>query len=257
MFKITISFLCLTLSWLNAQETFHVLHVEGTILYDTITKPLEMGDEIVGNPKLKFSSENDRAVLLSNLRGRLILSSLQRADEKISEIEYYFKNNILPVKEYTATRGVTKGVIHLFFEDSSLYLPKKIKAFTIPKNDDSYYMLEYFIHEKRYQTKLKIIDDGFIELNSNVFFPDNDSLDIDELSKVNLKYYTKEDNQLIDINSIIFKWHEIGHISKELLFLKDRLKKKNLNEKSINQELTNFLRYSYGTDLKLQDFDVQ
>lgn len=257
MLRLKIIILFFTLSGLNAQETFHVLHIEGTILYDTITKPLEMGDEIVGNPKFKFSSVQDRAVLLSNLRGRLILFSFQKTKEKKSEFEYYFKNNILPVKEYTATRGDTADIIHLFFKDSLLYLPKRIVAFKIPENHASYYILEYFICERRYQTKLKIIENSQIELNSSAFLSGSDYLDFNQLNNVSLKYYTEKNDKVIDINSIRFRSYQLEDIRKELLFLKDRLKEQKLSERLVIMELADFLRQSYGSDLKLEDFEIQ
>lgn len=245
-----LGFLC------SSQETFLVLHLEGEITYDSIIKPIKVGDEFVGNPKFKFSSKSDRAALLSNLRGRIILFPNQNVDSKISEVSYYLKNNVLPVKEYTATRGQNDNFTILYFKENKLFLPKRIKAFTIPKNEESFYAIEYRVKGKTFQTNLKISNDGFLELDSNSFPLAQHEVKSKDVEKIFLKFYDHKSNRFFEINSLLFKHFLIENITLELSFYKKELKKRGLNKAKIKLELLEYLQDVYTSDLRQIDFDI-
>lgn len=230
-----------------SQETFHVLHVEGIIIMDTSKVALKVGDEIIGNPNFQFSSETDKALLLSNLKGRVVLFQNTPKQQPTGEVAYYFKNNILPIKDYTGSRGNDENISFLFFDENKLVLPRKIKVFKIPDSEESYYEFQFEVGAELVKKRLPLLSHGFLELNSDLF--QGLSQLKNSIMNPTMYYIDNESNTLIE--SLKFQIIYLSKVREEVRFYQDWLTKKGKSETEVNEILGDFINHTYGSEITL------
>ncbi|WP_460218555.1 hypothetical protein [Psychroserpens sp. MEBiC05023] len=239
-----------------SQEAFLVLQVEGSITYDSITKPIQVGDEFFGNPKFKFATDKAKAVILSNLKGRVVLFPNKPEQETTSALVYYLKNNILPVKEYTATRGDNSDAIQLIFKNNALYHTKTIKVYKRPKDQNSYYFLSYKRNAIEFISKLDMSSNGFIEISKATFETPPDSTSIHVPEHMKLHYYNAETTETIHLKNLKFDLIQLESIESELKLYQQWLVQQGVKRKKHEALLTDYIQDTYTSDLNLNDFTI-
>lgn len=231
-----------------SQERFHVLHVRGNINIDTAKTYIRVGDEFKGNPNFRFSSENDISILLSNLRGKLVLSPLREGKHSRGEFFYFLNENLLPLKDYTGTRGKFDQFTYLFFNGGELLVPKKIRISKKPSSKDSYYYLKLTSSEdEKLERRLSIDPKGYIDINNFIIgLPANTKQSV---KSCEINYYDGINGESITIKTIQFIPKQITEIKKEIHFYREYLRKEGKNEKEILNLISGHLENIYGDEV--------
>lgn len=237
-----------------SQEFYNVLHVNGTIMIDSTNTPIKTGDKLKGNIKFRFSSNNDKAVLLSSTKGRFVLFAKEKNKQNISELKFYLQKNILPIKDFTATRSNDYATTNLFIKNKQLFTPKKIKIFKIPSNIDSYYFIEYLLDQKKIKKRLNISEGGFLMLDADIFQIKNQN---SKVKNVSINFHDAKTGKNIAIKSMKIKCYDYENILNELLNYRKVLHSQNYDSAKIKEHLSLFLKDTYGTDIKLADFEIK
>lgn len=234
-------------SILFSQEKFQVLQVFGEIRINSSNKLLKIRDTLSGNPTFNFSNETDKALLLSNFKGRVVLFKNKIEKEPDGKLIYYLKNNILPFKDYTGSRGYNNNISYLFFDKFKLIIPKKIKVFKVPESSSSFYQIRYNIANKNYTKKLIVNPDGYFKLESRIFEQKVSSKQLPE--QIKIYYYDNTTDSFKRLKNLNYLSINIQDIKEEIDIYKNwLLENKN---KEIDAKLKKYLRSVYGNDLNL------
>ncbi len=248
--KNVILLLSTSILYLNgfSQEIFHVLHVRGNIKIDTAKAYLKIGDEFKGNPNFRFSSEDDISILLSNFRGRLVLSPLRQERIPNGEFFYFLKENLLPIKDYTGTRGEIANYTYLFFENSKLLNSKKIKISKRLNSKASHYFLKLTSNKGDVmERRLPIDAKGFLEIDNSVIDISNRSAKTIEGCQI--YYYDGIDNKSRNIKMMVFIPKQISEIKEEIKVYRNYLVKKGISEEETSNLISDYLVTIYGIDV--------
>jgi hypothetical protein len=90
---------------IEAEELYHVLFVQGQILNKTSGAMLQRGDKLKATDKVIFKSKDAKAVVMSNVRGRFVMSA--NPSKVGSELAEVVSNIVSPLKTNSklSTRG--------------------------------------------------------------------------------------------------------------------------------------------------------
>ncbi len=208
---ITLIFFALMLSGsLHAQsdgELYHVIMTQGTIYNSSSKSLLSRGATIKASDKVVFKSSDARAIMLSQTRGRFVMSP--KAAAAGSELASVVKEVASPLKSNSSlsTRGFGESAPIINFKDffgDSIFvvvgdeLPFKVNTSKYPLNAQNQIAIRYEYQGDNEDYKGKIVlktvgfEDNVVKLNKETHFTYKDALvNTDALDKIEL-YYLKD-----------------------------------------------------------------
>lgn len=249
MKKLSIIFSLLFLAFNGfSQEKFQVLHVRGTVMIDSSKKAIKVGDEIENNLNIKFSSENDLITLTSSKTGRFNVSPKIVERKTSGELVFFLRENFLPAKDYTGTRGEFDQFTYLYFAGSKLMTPIKIRIAKKPNSVDSYYYLVLNTNKgENIIRRLQLDSNGNININNSViglFENSNQSV-----TSCEVKFYDSTKNKSFDNNTTKFIPKQIEEIKNEIALYKDYLIRENKTNNEISNLISEYLSNIYGDEV--------
>jgi hypothetical protein len=246
-YLLSICFCCVSLISINANdELFYVLYVKGQITLLTNNHPLQTGDELTGNPLFKYSSESDYAVLVSSIRGRMVLRAKSQTPN--SKLQYYLNENLIPSKEFTGTRASSEtNLTYLIFDyNNNLFLPKEISVSFSPADDDSYYLLSFSYDNLPLDYRLETTTQKTVKIIPNCFKKDGNNLDPLSITNLKLQFYNAEKEKVMSINGINLQVLQMAVLRNESETYKKALTNQKISSSEVKQSIIDYFLEVYG-----------
>lgn len=94
------------------QEDYNIIFVKGDVKVASSNETLTKGSTISSSDSISFSSPNDLVIVIGSSSGKYVIKPLDNERVSLqSELIYYVKNNLLPVKARTSSRDVSSDII--------------------------------------------------------------------------------------------------------------------------------------------------
>ena len=252
-------------------ETYYVIQLKGKIVNVETSQALKAGDKLTPETKLKFTSLDAKAILISNSRGRFIISGKHVSKPNDSEVTEFVKNVLLSHDKddyrYMSTRGTTDhvdnaelesyfGVGKFFIVGKSLTL--KINNEKYPLSDSKYFIIKY-------KSALGMVDkkitgtDGLITIDKEHLYNINGKPIIPEsIKKMDLYFYdatTKYEDYITSFNPVFVSESQLDT---EMNVQIQLFKSLNLTKEETKTELQSYFSYAYGpTDAPTLDAVIE
>ena len=234
-------------------EYYHILHIKGSIKLKSTGQELKSRDKIDAEEEIIFGSKNDAAVVISNKKGRMLLSPGKSSATSDGELVYFVKENLLPVKVYTTTRGAghfnNMPEIMIYFSNEP-FLVLDVNTFELSPEfgmgENSYFSIRYNYRDVEIDKKLELDQYTLILDRQALFTVDSKPVDPANTSDQSLYYYDADMGYSIKICSVTLVVPDLLQLKEELLFLKEVIKKSELPQLNLQAEIRGYLRDTYG-----------
>ncbi len=195
---------------LSAQEElYHVIMTQGTIFNASSNSLLARGATIKSTDKVIFKSNDARAIMLSQTRGRFVMSPNPKAQG--SELASVVKEVASPLKANTqlSTRGFNESepIVNFkdYFGDSTFFVIGKELIFKVntskyPLDQKNQLVMVYEYKGDRPDFKGKVVkkttgfEGNVVNIHKDTHFTYRDSpVNIDELESIDIYYFRDMD----------------------------------------------------------------
>jgi hypothetical protein len=249
----------LFLSLTQTTETYHVIHVQGSILNKVSRKPLQTGDRLKADDALVFASDKALAVVLSTKKGRYILNRpnnqqfVSAGSEAIAIIRDIILNPVerssLSTRNYVfRKRGI--DLKELFAENTFTLLGKQTKIVidpgVYPMSAQSYFVCKYEFQGKEINKKLPFTGDTLIFDVNRMYIVNGKPIRPEEPGETELYYYNLASNSSTFVGSFVPVYISDDILEKELQTLTDVLKSLQTPNPEIEQYLHEHVQSLYG-----------
>lgn len=256
-----VSILCLllliTFPLFSQEESFYVFRVDGKITYGDKAVRLKSGDILKGNPEFYFSTSSDKAKLWGEKKGYWYLYPNEKQKNRNERLGFLLLENIQTQKEYTATRGNDDALTYLFFDDTKLIAAKEVRVFFIPKDSESHYFFEFKYKENTVRRKLVLDENKTLLVDDSVLKLKKENIDLNELSYGNIGFFDAASKTNKMLKGVQYAFVDVNIVKNELQLIKKVLQKEGKSHTIIEQELTSFLKDTYGSDMGLENFQLK
>ncbi|QHT68368.1 hypothetical protein GXP67_17835 [Rhodocytophaga rosea] len=249
----------LFLSLTQTTETYHVIHVQGSILNKVSRKPLQTGDRLKADDALVFASDKALAVVLSTKKGRYILNrptndgDVSAGREAIAIIRDIILNPVerssLSTRNYTfRRRGI--DLKDLFADNTFTLLGRQTKIVldpaVYPMSAQNYFVCKYNYQEKEVNKKMPFIGDTLIFDVNRMYTVNGKPIRPEAPGETELYYYNIATNSSTFVGSFIPVYIADEILEKELQTLTDVLKSLQTPRPEIEQHLHEHVQSLYG-----------
>lgn len=249
----------LFLSFPQTTETYHVIHVQGSILNKISRKPLQTGDRLKADDALIFASDKALAVVLSTKKGRYILNrpthheNTSVGSEAIAIIRDIVLNPVerssLSTRNFAfRRRGI--DLKELFAENTFTLLGKQTKIVldpaVYPLSAQNYFVCKYNYQEKEVNKKLPFMGDTLIFDVNRMYTVNGKPIRPEEPGETELYYYNIATNSSTFVGSFVPVYISDEILEKELQTLTDVLKSLQTPRPEIEQHLHEHVQSLYG-----------
>ena len=249
----------LLLSFTQTTETYHVIHVQGSILNKVSRKPLQTGDRLKADDALVFASDKALAVVLSTKKGRYILNrpthegNTSVGSEAIAIIRDIILNPVerssLSTRNYVfVRRGI--DLKELFAENTFTLLGKQTKIVLEPAvyrmSAQSYFVCKYNYQGKEINKKLPFAGDTLIFDVNRMYTVNGKPIRPEEPGETELYYYNITNSASTFVGSFVPVYISDEILEKELQTLTDVLKSLQTPRPEIEQHLHEHVQSLYG-----------
>src|SRR5690554_3009599 len=165
LFVSVFTFLLLFTSANSAKDEYKVIKVIGEILYKSSGNQMGTGDVFSTETQIKFVTENARAAVISNLKGRFVLAPPSATK----------KTNLVPAVNSISSRSgaiVNALDFNRHFEGDYLILNKievPVSPQNFPQNDKNFFFVSYEYEGEKIMKRLPV-GEGNVVLNQDDVF---------------------------------------------------------------------------------------
>lgn len=226
-------------------QCYTVLSVKGEIISEKTGKPIQEMDEICANDKLKFSTADSKAAVLSSEQGRFIIKL--SGNKRGNELMAYVKSVL-----FQGTGNLnSRGVVTLETEFEDLYFVTginklQIDSYGYPMNEDKFFFIRYKYNNNEINKKLKFSNDTLFFSKDDIYSVDGNSIEQDLIETVNLYYYEKDKNTSTKIASFKLVFADEAKLKKDLDSYVSLLKILGKDKAYIEEELLLYMMDVYG-----------
>ena len=149
---------------LAASDQYKVIKVDGKIVFQKTHVDMKQGDVFMPGTALDFTTPQSRAAVISNLKGRFVLSAAEQG-----------QTNILPAANNVSSRaGALINLVDLQNHFSGKYLvigemKLQLGKEAFPMDDANFFYLTYYHNDESIRKKLTSQDD-YLVLNKEEIF---------------------------------------------------------------------------------------
>jgi len=171
------------IGWMGTERTekfassdqYKVIKVDGQIVFQKTNADMKQGDVFMPGTALDFKTPQSRAAVISNLKGRFVLSASEQG-----------QTNILPAANNVSSRaGALINLIDLQNHFSGKYLVigkmrLQLGAEAFPMDDQNFFYLTYYHNDELIRKKLVNEGEYLIIDKEEIFKIDGKAIDITE-----------------------------------------------------------------------------
>lgn len=234
----------LTISWMGNKEAvklagvdkYNVIKVNGRIIFQKTKVDMKRGDIYVNGTPLHFTTVQSRAAVVSDQKGRFVLSGAEKGETKI-----------LPAANNISSRaGALINMVDLRNHFSGKYLiidkmELELSEESFPMNESSFFYLSYMHNDEQIRKKLSHNGDHLILDKEEIFKIDGKSIPIDE-KEMTLFYRSGDKSSKISTFTPVFP--DLVELKAEVDIILSEYKDENAETKI--KEVSGFLGEFYG-----------
>lgn len=226
-------------------QCYTVLSIKGEIILEKTGQPIKEMDEICSDDKLKFSSADSKAAVLSPEQGRFILKVSGK--KRNSDLAVFVKSVLFQGTGNLSSRGTVS--LETEFEDE--YFVTGINRLQIdvknyPMTSDKFFFLRYKYKDKEVNKKLNFSSDTLFFDKENIYKVDNEIIKQDLIESVSLYYYEKENNTSTKIANFKLVFANETKLKAELNSYVTLLRKSGKDKPYIEEEVLLYIMDVYG-----------
>lgn len=217
-------------------DQYKVIKVDGKIVVQKTKEDMKKGDIFISGMALSFETPQSRAAIISNLKGRFVLSPSEKGQTKI-----------LPAANNISSRaGALINMIDLQNHFAGKYLvigEMKLELGTeaFPMNDDSFFYLTYDYGDEQIRKKLSS-DGQYLILNKEEIFKiDGNPIPIEEKE---MTLYYRADGKSTKVNTFTPVFPDQADLKAEIEIILSEFDDK--DNKAKITEVTAYLNEFYG-----------
>lgn len=226
-------------------QCYTVLSVKGEIILEKTGKPIQEMDEICANDKLKFSSVDSKAAVLSPEQGRFIVKISER--KRGGDLTTFVKSVLFQGTGNLSSRGTVS--LETEFEDeyfitgvNKLQIDPKV----YPMDTNNFFYLRYNYKEKDINKRLKFSNDTLFFEKEKIYRVDDNDINPKTIESVSLYYYEKDKNTSTKISSFKLTFADEKKLTCELNSYISLLKKSGKDKEYIEDEVLLYIMDVYG-----------
>lgn len=256
MFKrfILINILLLAFSNFSFSQCYTVLAVKGEIISEKTGQPIKEMDEICATDKLTFSSQNSKASVFSSEQGTFVI---KLGDKKKKDALTAFVGSVLfSGKEKLSTKYIDFDELELininFYEkefgneyfvirESKILVESKL----YPMDENNFFYVKYLFDGNEVEKRLKFDKDTLL-INKDIFKTEEFEINPEKIDTVSLYYFDKDKNNSIKLTSFSLSFADDNTLKSELSNYITILKKYNIKDNLITEQVINFIYDMYG-----------
>jgi hypothetical protein len=260
--KILITFFILLLfQGLAKSQCYTILSVKGEIILEKTGQPIKEMDEVCATDKLKFSTADSKAAVLSPEQGRYVI---KLGKKKANELIAFVSSVLVAGKERLSTKIMLFDEPEIenikFYEEEfgkEYFIINECKVYAdskyFPMNENNYFYVQYSYDGKEIESRLTHDKDLFC-LNKNIFKNNDFEINPEKIDIINLYYFDKEKSKRIKLTSFHLGFINKDELKNELTNYISILKNAGKEDYYILQEVMFYLNDIYGN---VNGYDVQ
>jgi len=207
-----LAFILIFVSAAASAQTYTIIHSIGKILDTKSGKYLTKGVKIDESASLMFETKGARAAVLSSSRGRFVIQENSTSTTK-SDIIYTLSSVISPARGKLSTRagGINNKLdFEKHFAEGPIAIlggeyRVSISPTAYPMSENQFFYAQYQYNGEVINKKLASSGDELI-INSATFYSvDDDKIDPEEVSNINLLYYDASSQESSQITTMEFQ----------------------------------------------------
>jgi hypothetical protein len=183
---------------LAASDQYKVIKVDGKIIFQKTKTDMKQGDVFMPGTALDFTTPQSRAAVISNLKGRFVLSAADQGE-----------TNILPAANNVSSRaGALINLVDLQNHFSGKYLVigemrLQLGKEAFPMDDANFFYLTYMHNDENIRKKLANTDDYLILNKEEIFKIDGKPIEVTE-KEMTLFYRQGTESKKIGVFTPVF-----------------------------------------------------
>ena len=219
-----------------ATDKYKVIKVDGQIIFQTTKANMKIGDVFVSGTGLDFKTKQSRAAVISNLKGRFVLSSAEKGQTKI-----------LPAANNISSRaGALINIIDMQNHFSGRYLviekmELEVGEEAFPISEENFFYLAYYHNDEQIRKKLDNNGNKIILDKSEIFKIDGRPIDVEE-KEMTLFYRANGASSKINTFTPVFP--NTDELKLEVEIIMEEYQDK--NDATKIKEITAYLNEFYG-----------
>ena len=227
---------------LQAQSSYKVIKVNGSIQYVRTGSQMTLGDVFPDNEDLRFETPNSRAAVINPDKGRFILTP-QSASQLSGA-----KSNFLPAMSSISTRGGALNSLNDIqdqFTGPVAILHKAswhINPYQFPIDENSFFYLQYQYKGEQINKKLLFEENNLVFSRDDILKIDDQPIPAIDKPSAILYYYSADGSQYISSFELIFP--QLDLLKSETGIILDEFADEEYSRK-VN-ELSGYLYEFYG-----------
>lgn len=225
---------------LAGSDSYKVIKVDGKIVFQKTNTEMKSGDQFIAGTELKFQTPQSRAAVISQLKGRFVLSASEKGQTKI-----------LPAANNISSRaGALINLIDLqnHFKGKYLVIGEmrlQLGAEAFPMNEENFFYLSYDYKGETIRKKLDFEDDFLIISKDEIFKIDGEPIPVEE-KEMTLFYRQNDTSKKISDFTPVFP--DLDNLKVELEIILEEYENKDSETKI--KEITAYLNEFYGNPQK-------
>lgn len=225
---------------LAESDQYKVIKVDGQIVFQKTKVDMKQGDVFMPGTALDFKTPQSRAAVISNLKGRFVLSPSDQGE-----------TSILPATNNVSSRaGALINLVDLQNHFTGRYLvigkmKLQIGKEAFPMDDKNFFYLTYSYNGESIPKKLSYDGDKLILDKEEIFKVDGNPIEVTE-KEMTLYYRQGTESRKVGTFTPIFP--DLGTLKGEVEIIIDEYKDKDISTQM--KEITAYLNEFYGNPQK-------
>jgi hypothetical protein len=225
---------------LAASDQYKVIKVDGKIIFQKTKTDMKQGDVFMPGTALDFTTPQSRAAVISNLKGRFVLSAADQGE-----------TNILPAANNVSSRaGALINLVDLQNHFSGKYLVigemrLQLGKEAFPMDEANFFYLTYMHNDENIRKKLTNAGDYLILNKDEIFKIDGQPIEVTE-KEMTLFYRQGTESKKIGVFTPVFP--DLGGLKGEVEVILDEYADKDAATQI--KEITAYLNEFYGSPQK-------
>lgn len=225
---------------LASSDQYKVIKVDGRIVFQKTNVDMKQGDVFMPGTALDFRTAQSRAAVISNLKGRFVLSASEQG-----------QTNILPAANNVSSRaGALINLIDLQNHFSGKYLVigemrLQLGKEAFPMDDQNFFYLTYNYKDEPIRKKLSFDGDYLILNKDEIFKVDGNPIPVEE-KEMTMFYRQGSESKKIGVFTPVFP--ELQTLKAEVEIIMSEYGEKDAATQI--KEITAYLNEFYGNPQK-------